>query len=233
MKNYVIFKGINSNTYSNLIISELPCISKPELRVETTEIDGKDGDIIDELGYASYDKTLKIGLTSSNNIDNIIKFFSGSGDIVFSNEPDKYYKAYIYEQIDYERLLRFKEADVTIHVQPFKYLLNEEDVVLNITNQTSLTVNNQGLEKSKPILKLYGSGTITISLNGLTAFTVTIDEDDDYIVIDSMEEEAYNDTELKNRNMSGEFPLLESGNNTISWTGSLTKIEVTPNSRWL
>lgn len=233
MKNYVIFKGINSNTYSNLIISELPCISKPELRVETTEIDGKDGDIIDELGYASYDKTLKIGLTSSNNIDNIIKFFSGSGDIVFSNEPDKYYKAYIYEQIDYERLLRFKEADVTIHVQPFKYLLNEEDVVLNITNQTSLTVNNQGLEKSKPILKLYGSGTITVSLNGLTAFTVTIDEDDDYIVIDSMEEEAYNDTELKNRNMSGEFPLLETGNNTISWTGSLTKIEVTPNSRWL
>lgn len=233
MKNYVIFKGVNSNTYSNLIISELPCISKPELRVDTTEIDGKDGDIIDELGYAAYDKTLKIGLTSSDNIDKIIKFFSGSGDIVFSNEPDKYYKAYIYEQIDYERLLRFKEADVTIHVQPFKYLLNEEDVVLNITNQTSLTVNNQGLEKSKPILKLYGSGTITISLNGLTAFTVTIDEDDDYIAIDSMEEEAYNDTELKNRNMSGEFPLLETGNNTISWTGSLTKIEVTPNSRWL
>ena len=129
--------------------------------------------------------------------------------------------------------MRFKEADITIHVQPFKYLLNEEDVVLNITNQTSLTVNNQGLEKSKPILKLYGSGTITVSLNGLTAFTVTIDEDDDYIVIDSMEEEAYNDTELKNRNMSGEFPLLETGNNTISWTGSLTKIEVTPNSRWL
>lgn len=233
MKNYVIFKGVNSNTYSNLIISELPCISKPELRVDTTEIDGKDGDIIDELGYAAYDKTLKIGLTSSDNIDKIIKFFSGPGDIVFSNEPDKYYKAYIYEQIDYERLLRFKEADVTIHVQPFKYLLNEEDVVLNITNQTSLTVNNQGLEKSKPILKLYGSGTITVSLNGLTAFTVTIDEDDDYIVIDSMEEEAYNDTELKNRNMSGEFLLLETGNNTISWTGSLTKIEVTPNSRWL
>ena len=233
MKNYVIFKGVNSNTYSNLIISELPCISKPELRVDTTEIDGKDGDIIDELGYASYDKTLKIALKSSENIDEIIKFFSGSGNIVFSNEPDKYYKAYIYEQIDFERLLRFKEADITIHVQPFKYLLNEEDVVLNITNQTSLTVNNQGLEKSKPILKLYGSGTITVSLNGLTAFTVTIDEDDDYIVIDSMEEEACNDTELKNRNMSGEFPLLETGNNTISWTGSLTKIEVTPNSRWL
>ena len=233
MKNYVIFKGVNSNTYSNLLISELPCISKPELRVDTTEIDGKDGDIIDELGYASYDKTLKIALKSSENIDEIIKFFSGSGNIVFSNEPDKYYKAYIYEQIDFERLLRFKEADITIHVQPFKYLLNEEDVVLNITNQTSLTVNNQGLEKSKPILKLYGSGTITVSLNGLTAFTVTIDEDDDYIVIDSMEEEAYNDTELKNRNMSGEFPLLETGNNTISWTGSLTKMEVTPKSRWL
>lgn len=233
MKNYVIFKGINSNTYSNLIISELPCISKPELRVETTEIDGKDGDIIDKLGYAAYDKTMKIGLTSSDNIDNIIKFFSGSGDIIFSNEPDKYYKAYIYEQIDYERLLRFKEADITIHVQPFKYLLNEKDVVLNITNQTLLTVNNQGLEKAKPIIKLYGSGTISISLNSLTSFSVNIAEEDGYVIIDSTEEEAYTDTELKNRNMSGEFPLLESGDNTITWTGNLTKIEITPNSRWL
>lgn len=233
MKNYVIFKGINSNTFSNLIISELPCISKPELRIETTEIDGKDGDIIDELGYASYDKTLKIGLTSSDNIDKIIKFFSGSGKIIFSNEPDKYYKAYIYEQVDYERLLKFKEADITIHVQPFKYLLNEEDIVLNITNQTSLVVNNQGLEKSKPIIKLYGSGTISISLNSLTSFSVNIVEEDGYVIIDSTEEEAYTDTELKNRNMTGEFPLLESGDNTITWTGNLTKIEITPNSRWL
>lgn len=231
MMNYVIFKGINSNTFNNLIISELPCITKPEMRVDTTEIDGKDGDIIDELGYSSYDKSLEIGLTNSNNIDKIIKFFSGSGYITFSNEPDKYYKACIYDQIDYERLLRFKTATVNIHVQPFKYLLNESLSSFDITNQESVEVTNLGLENSKPIFTLYGSGEVSVSINGLTAFTINID--DEYVVIDSMREEAYKESTLKNRNMTGEFPLLESGINTITWTGNLSKIIVDPKSRWL
>ena len=31
-------------------------------------------------------KLLKIGLVNSNDIDKLIKYFSGSGDIIFSNE---------------------------------------------------------------------------------------------------------------------------------------------------
>ena len=49
-----------------------------------------------------------------------------TGTIVFSNEPDKYYKYKIIEQIDYEKLLEFKTASVRLHCQPFKYPLEEE-----------------------------------------------------------------------------------------------------------
>ena len=52
-------------------------------------------------------------------------------------------------------------------------------------------------------------------------------------MIDSINEEAYKNETLKNRNMSGEFPILESGVNIITWTGNLTKIKVEPKSRWL
>ena len=229
--NYMIFKNINSNMIKGLMISELSPISKPQMRTEITTIDGRDGDIVNNLGYASYDKTLKIGLTYDYDINEIIKYFSGEGNLILSNEVDKYYVASCNYQIDYERLLRFKTANVKFHVQPYKYKLNEKATELEITEETELIVINEGLENSKPIITLYGSGIINISINGISCFEINID--DEYVVIDSLQEEAYKDSILKNRNMNGKFPSLNSGENVITWTGNLTKIIVEPKSRWL
>lgn len=231
MRDYIIFKNIKSNSLEGLMICELPPITKPEMRTSIIEIDGKDGDIIEELGYASYQKTLQIGLTRNFDINQIIKYFSGSGDLVLSNEPDKVYKATIYSKVDYEKLLRFKTAEVEFHVQPYKYLLNEAPFELNITNETELKVSNVGLEKSKPIITLYGEGEVQLSINGSDIFSINID--DEYVVINSIEEEAYKENVLKNRNMLGEFPILEIGINTIKWTGNLNKIIIEPKSRWI
>ena len=126
MKNYVIINGVNSNTITGLMINELPPISKPSMRVETEEIDGRDGDISTNLGYSAYDKTITIGLFGTGyDIDNVIAFFNGEGNIVFSNESDKFYYFKIINKIDYERLQKFKTATVTFHCQPFKYPLTE------------------------------------------------------------------------------------------------------------
>ena len=137
----------------------------------------------------------------------------------------------IIDSIDYNRLINFKKASVKFYVQPFKYLLNEAPFVLNITNETSLKVSNRGYEQSKPIITLYGTGTIQLLVNGNQIFSV--DMVDDYITIDSEQEEAYYGLILKNRQMTGDFPKLNSGINIISWVGNLTKIEVNPRSRWL
>ena len=134
--NYLIWKDINSKDIKGLLISELPPITKPNMRVQETQIDGVDGSIIEELGYETYDKQIIIGLTRDFDIDEVIKYFSGEGNVVFSNEPDKYYKARIISQIDYTRLLRFRTATVTFRVQPFKYEANEivETKEFNDTN---------------------------------------------------------------------------------------------------
>ena len=126
MKNYVIINGTNSNTINGLGINELPPITKPQLRVLTEEIDGRDGDITTPLGYSAYDKTFTIGLFGEGyDINDVISFFNASGTIVFSNEPDKYYNFKTISQIDYESLLKFKSASITIHCQPFKYPTEE------------------------------------------------------------------------------------------------------------
>lgn len=229
----ITWKNINSDTLTGLIITELPPITKPKMKTNIINVDGRDGDIIDELGYQSYTKTIKIGLARNYDIDAIMKYFTGTGELITSDEPNRVYNSTIIDKIDYEKLLRFKKANVKFYTQPFKYLKNEQPITLNITNQTSMVVNNRGLEIAKPIITLYGSGTIELLINNSGVFTYTFPSGESSVVIDSLKEEAYLNGVYKNRNMLGNFPKLEVGDNTISWTGNLTKIIVEPKSRWL
>ena len=230
---YIEWKGIRSNTIPGLIICELPPVSKPKMRTSITKIDGRDGDIIEDLGYESYTKSVKIGLTRNYDLDAIAKYFTGEGTVVFSDESNRVYNSRIIEKIDYSKLLRFKTATVKFYTQPFKYLKDEPPTKLTINTETLLKVVNHGLEKAKPIITLYGSGTIELIVNNNSIFTYTFPEGDSSVVIDSIQEEAYLDGTYKNRNMLGSFPVLEPGENTITWTGALTKIIVEPKSRWV
>jgi len=231
----IIWKGIDSTNITGLIISELPPITKPKMRVQETKIDGVDGSIIEELGYESYNKTIRIGLSKNYDIDRVIEYFTGEGNVVFSNEPNKYYKAYIIEQVNYEKLLRFKEATIKFKVQPFKYEYEEEKIV-STTEQIenrNIIVENIGNYRSKPIIKIIGTGVTEFILNNNNLFTYTFPEGEDTVVIDSEKQDAYLGIELKNRNMSGEFPVLEVGVNTITWNGSIESVEISQKSRWL
>src|SRR5574344_1857604 len=104
----IIWNGVNSNSIEGLLICELPPITKPKMKTTITKINGRDGDIIEELGYESYTKSISIGLTRYYDVDEIIKYFTGSGKLVMSNEPDKEYICRIIDKIDYQKLLRFK-----------------------------------------------------------------------------------------------------------------------------
>ena len=229
----IIWKNKSSREIEGLIITNTPPITKPKMRVDKIEIDGRDGDIIEKVGYESYDKNVGIGLTRNYDINEVIKYFTGDGELTLSDEPDKVYIASIFDDVDYDRLLQIRKATVKFHVQPFKYLKNESKVSLNVTTQTSVEVENKGLEVSKPIILLEGSGTIEIAVNGVNIFKYTFPSGETKVIINSLEEEAYFEGIYKNRNMLGEFPELEVGDNTISWTGTLTKIEIEPKSRWL
>ena len=133
MINYIELNGEKSTSVKGLIIQSLPPISKPKMRTSTETIDGRDGDIVTKLGYAAYDKQLSIGLHGDFDIDDAIAFFDSEGEVVFSNERDKYYRYQILEQIDFERLIRFRTAKVKMHVQPFKH--DAVDRTFEVVNQ--------------------------------------------------------------------------------------------------
>lgn len=227
------FKGINSSNIEGIVVNSLPPITKAAKRTSKTQIDGKDGDIIEFLGYEAYDKEVEITILQDTDIDTLINWLNGSGKLILSNESDKYYEAEIIEQIDFSRIVKYEPIAIKFHVQPYKYSVSEQTTILEITTETSLEVTNSGFIESKPIITLYGSGIIELLINNSSIFTINID--DDSVTIDAIKEDAYKESILKNRQMNGDFEniRLQSGVNTISWVGELNKIEVEAKSRWL
>ena len=147
--NYIILNGVNSNTITGLLIQELPPISKPLMRTQIDQIDGRDGDIVTKLGYSAYDKEFTVGLHGSFDINQVIAYFATEGTVVFSNEPDKYYRYQTIEQIDFERLVRYRTATVTFHCQPFKYEVDEtpiDDAGNTETTGDMVTFESQGTD---------------------------------------------------------------------------------------
>lgn len=229
---YFIFKNIDSRDVKGVIVSELPPITKPKMRVRVDTIDGKDGAETVNLGFEAYTKTVKIGLTKNYDIDNIIAWLHGEGNIQFSNEPDKYYRVKIHDQIDFERLLRFRTAEIKFFTQPFKYSATERVKSVDVTGLTTTEIRNAGNYFSKPIITFTGSGTINVSVNGSQKCVLYLGTNES-ITLDADKQEAYSGEILKNRQMDGVFPTLEVGKNVVTWTGTLTKIEILHYSRWL
>lgn len=229
--NTITLNGVSSSSIQGLLIQSLPNIFKPLIRHNIEEIDGVDGDIVTVLGYSAYDREMKIGLHGSYNVDNVIKFFNSSGTAVFSNEPDKVYQYEILEPIDFERLIRWKQATVTIHVQPFKKKLNE--AVITSTG-SSVSVNNTGNVISKPKIKITGSGNISFYISNQQIFQIALGAEG-YITIDMEKMEAYKDSVLKNRLVTGNYEnaFLPVGTSALRWTGSVTKVEISNYIRYI
>lgn len=236
MNNYIILNKRNSRNIKGLLIQKLAPITKAKIRTNIEEIDGKNGDEIIKLGYASYDKEILIGLSYDYDVDEIINFFNSEGEVIFSNEPDKIYNYSIIDQIDFEKLLNYKIAKVKLHIQPFKYSILEPIKQLEFINN-KVIVRNNGNIYSNPVIHLKGKGTINLYINEQQILKINLDESVEDIIIDTQKMEAYNPTTkiLKNRMIIGnyeKFKLLV-GKNEIKYDGIIEEMKIQNYSRWI
>lgn len=221
-----------------LMVQSLAPISKPKVRTNIEEIDGRDGDIVTTLGYSAYDKPVTIGLYGDYNVDDVIKFFDSEGQVTFSNEPDKYYNFAIYDQIDLERLIRFKTATINFHVQPFKYSEDETTRIYRYnagTTSASIKIRNNGNIYSKPKVTITGSGELYIYLGNTQVLLLNLSADQT-IIIDVATMNAYDESgNYLNRLVTGDYDnfILQTGYNTIDITGEVSEVKIDNYSRWI
>lgn len=236
---YLIINGVSSKNINGLLIQSLPPISKPKIRTSIEEIDGRDGDIVTTLGYAAYDKPISIGLKGDYNVDDVIEYFNGSGQVIFSNELDKYYNYAIYDTIDFNRLIRFRTATLNMHVQPFKYSVDEPPIKWTNTNGTTIaniSVRNTGNIYSKPILTITGSGTVNVYINNTQILELALSAAGETIIIDVESMNATDtDGNYLNRQVTGDYDnlIFAVGSNSLRVTGTLTSITIDKYSRWI
>ena len=224
---YFMFKGVNSVDY--LIINTLPSVFKPEKDITKIEVPGRDGFLTEDLGsYKSITKSVECTIEDLSQIDYICSWLTGSGEVFFSSESTKKYKAVIINQIEFEKVfVNYHSFIIQFECQPKKFSLDNSLITLTTSPQT---IYNSGSANSKPVIKVFGSGAITLIVNGLSVVLTNVI---DYVTIDSDLVDCYKDSLLKNNDMSGEFPELIPGANNISWTGGCSKVEIIPNWRFI
>lgn len=229
LNQFIIINGRSSETIPGLQILSLPPITKPEMRHNTDEIDGRAGDIITKLGFAAYDRTVGVLLHHNFDLEQVRRFFAASGEICFSNEPDMVYKFDQLEEILFEKVGRFLTAEITFHVQPYKYSLFQTEK----TFVSSGDITNMGNVLSAPLYHIEGSGVISLLIDDIAR--VSIDMSDGEIIIDSDKQDAFLDGILKNRRVTGSYEnlRLEPGQHTISWDGTVTSLTISKYSRWI
>ena len=160
---HVIINGTSSETLQGLQVLSLPPITKPRMRTSVATIDGRPGDIVTKLGYEAYDRKIRVLLHHTYDLEAIESFFNSSGTIIFSNEPNRVYKFETIAAFGFERAVKFKTADITFHVQPYKTKSPAESQTIS---GSSATVTNTGNTTSAPKLRINGSGTVTINIDG-------------------------------------------------------------------
>lgn len=115
--------------------------------------------------------------------------------------------------------------DLSFNCKPQRFLTSGETVT---TKNASGSISNPTLFSSKPLLRIYGNGTVTVNGTGITLTGNT-----GYTDVDCEAMECYYGTTNRNGNVSfstNDFPVLSPGNNTLTFGSGITQLRITP--RW-
>lgn len=220
------FKGYNLDNLG-VIFEKRPTIKKPKRRVEPLYIENKDGYTTTELGYDGYASSCTVVLTEPEHFDLLKSIFDGYGQLIRNDDPTRFQYAKVQDEIEFIKIGNCLKASFDFNIEdPFLYLVSESNQTLSAPG----TVTNDGTYKSEPLLKITGTGFVTVTING-RSFTYNFDTP--YVYLDSKLHKAYYETTNKNRKIVGDFPILDVGSNAISWVGSITEIIVTKRTRYL
>ena len=227
---WFIFKGQDSRDYG-ILLSSVPEKVRAERRVDYVTIPGRSGELtVDEGAYKSYVLSLECGTRGSDKLDEIVTWLNGAGDLILSTEPEKRLRASIYNKISIaDMIYLYNSFLLQFRVQPFKYSVNAASDRLTLTAPISL--RNGGTVYSEPLIEIYGSGDITLTINGEAFPLYGVEES---IVIDSERMEVYKGNVSQNSKFGGaDFPRFAVGQNALGWTGKVQKVRIEPRWRWL
>lgn len=225
------FGNIESQNY-NAMFSDSFLFEMAEPDFDTYSIDGRNGDLhIDNNRKKNFSYTIQ-GVIPSAYLTNYLPLRSellnceGYMDIKSYMHTEYYRKGKIQS---ISNITSSPEKDIVtfgvkVTFRPELYLTNGETI---LTFSASGLLTNPTPCESKPLLRVYGKGTITVGTTVIKVNTAGTS----YIDIDTDTMQAYEGDLNRNSYITvTEWGHLTSGENTVTLGSGITKVEVTP--RW-
>lgn len=222
----VIIDNVSNMEYG-MVIEHRPTIPAPKRKMNSITIPGRHGSLTEFESYEDKQISLEFVFVDDDNIPrkirSIMPWLTNAKILKFSDDREMFYKIKHIVIGDVERELRvIGRFKIEVIVDPFIYL--EENIS---EGSSELYLYNNGSYTSEPNIKVYGNGDITLFVNDSS---ISLKDVDEYVEIDSLVMQCHKGNINKNNKMIGDFPILKTGDNTITCSGDVTKIEVIP--RW-
>ena len=216
-----------------VILNAAPQIIKPEERVEHVTIPGRAGDLTVTEGddiYQSYIQTVGIAVQYASQVPAVEAWLRGDGQLILSSQPGRQQTARVIGAVElqkHSRGLDWWEGDVQFYCSPIKS--DPDETTIEVTS-SGTTITNPGNMTAFPLITITGSGAITISCGGKV---LSIPECVSGWTVDSENEWILSGNTPQERACSGEFPTFAPGESTLAFTGSITKLTITPRWRYI
>lgn len=233
------FGGKSSDEF-HLTVERLPTITAPEKRYTTITVPGRNGDLHrEENAFRNYIQPYECWFRSPcaaapEAAHAIKEWLLGSRGVQIlrdSYDPNYFRKAVYLGPMDMERLLNeYGRCVIQFSCQPQAFLCSGEQAV---AFSAAGVLRNPTAFSALPMIKIYGADAGTVTVGNVT---VKIQELTDVLTLDCESMNAYRQTgegaaENKNNTISAPvFPELTAGDNAVSWTGGVERVEIIP--RW-
>ena len=221
-----VFKNKSSVDMGVIIEEEEHFLTRASQRYLKKEIEGKNGAIFEEQGYAVVERPMKVQILNTNKLDEILAWLDGVGMLEYNNRITK---ARFYNEVSPIRTANIKIADITFIRDPFWNKKNDEYVVVENT------VENEGTVYSEPIIRIEKntSNSVDITVNDVR-FKYNFNNEA-YVEIDC--ENILVEFNKLNRNKQIEigykYPTLNVGENQIIVHEGDATIKIKRKDRWL
>ena len=232
----IVYGGVDSSNYG-IVVGESPAFERPNRKQTIVQVPGRNGSVLfQENAWEDVTRTYSVWLDEDiannksltdkvNDYQAALNSLTGYQMLTDNFEPDVYRLAYYSggDQFTNE-MTQYGRANLRFVCRPERFLVSGADAV-EVDDGDTLT--NPTPFASKPLIHIEASNeTIEVSIGGKTITA----EVTDYINIDCERMNAYRlPVENRNDKISGAFPTIPSGSNTIGITGNYTKVEITPN----
>ena len=231
MMPYFIWKNVDSRAMG-MLVSELPAPTRAAERTRQYEIPGRAGTLTVREGddvHSGYLKDTRVTVASDADFAAILDWLTGDGEVIFSSEPDRAYRAHLGAEVKFTREGNsLKSATIPFFVHPHKAQHPPEaDITLSATGP----VYNPGTVAARPIFTLTFTEECSIEIDDVEmTFEHDGSETEETVTVDCDAQLVTQDGELWEGVTNNAFPVIPPGSHTVTLTDCTAVIR--PRWRW-